>query len=180
MKQQNSLEKLKDAPVAELEPSDMLLPLILGQTANLASPARPLVVIGELIATKDDGRTPLVLYPGQEGSAAVPARSIVDIDGSHIGKHVLLMFESNENAAPIMIGVLREGEGWPSAKPPTQVEVQADGERMIVTARRQLILRCGLASITLTEAGKILINGTYVSSRSSGLHCIKGGSVLIN
>jgi hypothetical protein len=139
-----------------------------------------MVVVGELIAIKDHGRTPLVLYPGQKGSAAVPARSIVDLLASQIGNHVLLLFESDENASPIVTGVLREASDWPAGEKPAQVEVQADGERMIVSARKQLVLRCGSASITLTEEGKILIHGTYVSSRSSGVHRIKGGSVQIN
>jgi hypothetical protein len=60
------------------------------------------------------------------------------------------------------------------------VEVDADGERMTVTAKEELVLRCGEASITLTKAGKVLIRGTYVSSRSSGVNRIKGGAVHIN
>ena len=47
-------------------------------------------------------------------------------------------------------------------------------------AKKQLVLRCGQASITLTEAGKVLIQGSYVSSRSSGINRVKGGSVQIN
>jgi len=181
MKQSHPVEELEDRAVAELEQTDLLLPLILRQSATIASPAtRPVVVVGELIALKDHGETPLVLYPGQKGSAAIPARSIVDLQGSQIGKHVLLVFESNENANPIVIGVLRGGDGWPAGEKPGQVEVQADGEHMIVTARKRLVLRCGKASITLTEEGKILVKGTYVSSRSSGVHRIKGGSVQIN
>jgi uncharacterized protein DUF6484 len=181
MKQPNHVEELEeDGAVAELEATDLLLPLMRRQSANGLTPSRPLVAVGELIALKDDGRTPLVLYPGQKGSAAVPARSTVDLQGSHIGRHVVLLFESNEDAAPIVMGVLREGGGWPAGEQPGQVEVQADGERMIVSARKQLVLRCGKARITLTEEGKVLVEGTYVSSRSSGLHRIKGGCVLIN
>ena len=41
-------------------------------------------------------------------------------------------------------------------------------------------LRCGKASITLTRAGKVLIRGAYLLSRSSGVNRIKGGSVQIN
>jgi hypothetical protein len=179
MKQSKHVEALEDGTVAELE-TDMLLPLILRQSANVPSPSRPLVAVGELIALKDHGRTPLVLYPDQKGSAAVPARSTIDLDGSHIGKHVLLLFESNENAHPIVIGVLREGGGWPAREQPAHVEVQADGDRMIVSAKKQLVLCCGQARITLTQEGKVLIEGTYISSRSSGLHRIKGGAVHIN
>jgi uncharacterized protein (DUF2345 family) len=63
---------------------------------------------------------------------------------------------------------------------PGQVEVDADGERLIVTAKDRLVLRCGKASITLTKEGKVLVEGTYLSSRSSGVNRIKGGSVQLN
>ena len=179
MKQSHAVEELEDGAVAELERTDLLLPLLLRQPANLA-PAPPSVVVGELIAMKDHGRTPLVRYPGQKGSAAVPARSIVDLQGSQIGKHVLLLFESHEPAAPIVIGVLRGTDDYPAGETPPQVEFQADGDRLIVSAKNRLVLRCGRASITLTEEGKILIQGAYLSSRSSGVHRIKGGSVQIN
>src|SRR5258708_5480867 len=43
-----------------------------------------------------------------------------------------------------------------------------------------VVLECGHASITLTSAGKVLIRGAYLSSRSSGVHRIKGASVDIN
>ena len=43
-----------------------------------------------------------------------------------------------------------------------------------------MVLRCGKASITLTQAGKILLDGTYVVSRSSGANRIKGASVQLN
>ena len=61
-----------------------------------------------------------------------------------------------------------------------QGTVEADGERLIVSAKEQLVLRCGRSSITLTKAGKVLIQGTYVSNRSSGVVRIKGGSVQLN
>ncbi len=140
----------------------------------------PTVVMGELIAITDDGRTPLVLYPGQPGTAALRARTVIDLHGPHIGQPVVLMFEGGDAAQPIVMGVIRQAEGWPLAQAPAQVEVDADGERMIVSAREQLVLRCGKASITLTKAGKVLIQGSYVSSRSTGVNRIKGGSVQLN
>jgi hypothetical protein len=69
---------------------------------------------------------------------------------------------------------------WTDPEQPGRIEVDADGERLIVTAREQLVLRCGDARITLTKAGKVLIEGKFVSSRSSGVNRIKGGSVQIN
>lgn len=138
------------------------------------------VRIGELLALADEGRTPVVRYPGQPGSQALTARSTVDLHGLHIGQPVVLMFENGEPTHPIVMGVLRGQAGWPLAEQPAQVEVDTDGQRLIVSAKEQLVLRCGKASITLTQAGKVLIDGTYVLNRSSGVNRIKGGSVQLN
>lgn len=138
------------------------------------------VIIGDLIGMTNEGRTPLVQYPGQPGAAALFARTVIDLHGSHVGRQVVLMFESNDASRPIIMGVLREGEGWPLDQQPGQVEVDVNGERMIVSAKEQLVLRCGKASITLTKAGEVLVNGSYLLSRSSGVNHIKGGSIQLN
>lgn len=144
------------------------------------------VVTGTLIGFKDEGQTPLVRYPGQPGTAAVAAAAILDLHGAHVGRQVVLMFEGGDAQRPIIMGVLRTARGlqpaqsWPLPDQPATVEVDVDGERMVVTAKEQLVLRCGKASITLTKAGKVLIHGAYVSNRSSGVMRIKGGSVQIN
>lgn len=134
----------------------------------------------ELVAIADDGQTPLVMLRGRAGATAVRARSAVDLHGAHIGRKVVLMFEDADPTRPIVIGVLRGAQGWPLPDPPAQVEIDADGERMLVSAKDELVLRCGRASITLTRAGKVLIQGSYVSSRSTGVNRVKGGSVQLN
>ena len=167
------------AGAAVMEGEELLSALVAGpSTATPDSFAG--IVIGELVAMTDEGQTPLVLFPGQTGSAAVAARSVVDLHGAHIGRNLALMFEGADRTKPIVMGVLREGAGWPLADRPGAVAVDADGERLLVTAREQLVLRCGKASITLTKAGKVLIDGAYVSSRSSGVNRVKGGSVQLN
>ena len=136
--------------------------------------------IGELIGLADEGATALVIDPRADCPAARRARSSVDLRGVHIGQPVLLLFEHGDPTRPIVVGVIRGRTGWPEADPPGQVEVDADGERLHVTAKEELVLRCGKASITLTRAGKVLIAGAYVSSQSSGVNRIKGGSVQLN
>jgi len=59
-------------------------------------------------------------------------------------------------------------------------ELLVDGKRIQLTARQEIVLRCGKASITMTGAGKVIIRGAYVSTLSSGANRIKGGSVQIN
>jgi len=136
--------------------------------------------IGELIGLADEGATALVIDPRSENPAACCARSTVDLRGVHIGQPVLLLFEHGDPTRPIVVGVIRGRSGWPEADPPGQVEVDVDGERLHVTAKEELVLRCGKASITLTRAGKVVIAGTYLSSRSSGVNRVKGGSVQLN
>lgn len=138
------------------------------------------VVTGDLIGFKDEGRTPLVTYPNQPGRAALAAGAILDLHGPHIGRKVVLMFENGDPARPIVMGLLRNPQAWPLVEQPGQVQVDADGQRLMVNAKEQLVLKCGKASVTLTKAGKILIQGTYISNRSSGVMRIKGGSVQLN
>lgn len=138
-------------------------------------------VIGVLLGFQDDGSTPLVIYPGQIGGVAVPARATEDIHGAHIGRQVVLIFEGADPRYPLIVGCLPRADGAALLKqPPAHVEVDCDGDRLIVTAKEQLVLRCGAASITLTKAGKVLIRGAYVSSTSTGVNRINGGSVQLN
>jgi hypothetical protein len=174
-------EHLVPAAGDEASATDLLSPLLDAPVPTRTRFAESIgVVVGELIALTDDGCTPLVLYSGQPGTAAIPARTVVDLHGTHIGRPVTLMFENADPSKPIVMGVLREGAGWPLSERPAQVEVDADGERLVVSAQEQIVLRCGKASITLTKAGKVLIQGTYLVSRSSGVNRIKGGSVQLN
>ncbi len=138
------------------------------------------VRIGELVGFADNGVTPLVIYPGQPGNAALPARTIPDLRGPHIGRQVVLMFDNADPLHPIVMGCLQAASAWPMEDKPDPVEVDADGRRLVVNAKEEIVLRCGQASITLTKAGKVLIKGTYVLSRSSGVNRIKGGSVQLN
>ena len=143
-------------------------------------PSPSQVVIGELIGVKDDACTALVLFAGQSGTAAVPARTILSLHGRDIGNQVALAFDGADVSRPIVLGVLRRPEGSARIAESAPATVEADGERLIVTAREQLILRCGGASITLTREGKVLIEGSFVSTRSAGVNRIRGGSVQIN
>ncbi|HEX6750885.1 MAG TPA: DUF6484 domain-containing protein [Longimicrobium sp.] len=118
-------------------------------------------------------------YPANPSGAPMPACSTVAIGAGDVGREVALSFERGEAARPIVLGLLHRpaahGESaWPHAA------ITADGERVTVSADREIVLRCGDASITLTRAGKILIRGSYLLSRSTGVNRIKGGSVQIN
>ncbi|MBU6437403.1 MAG: hypothetical protein KGQ77_07745 [Betaproteobacteria bacterium] len=165
--------------------NDAALALLLQAADAAAQPAQAAtatclgVFIGELIGFRDTV-TPLVRYDAPVRGLAIPARTTVDVRSEHVGHAVLLVFEAGHSDRPIITGVIRQPDAWPLSERPATVEVDSQGERLIVTAKHELTLRCGKASITLTQAGKVLINGTHVSSRSSGVNRIHGGSVQIN
>jgi len=132
------------------------------------------VVIGVLTGISVAGE-PLVAYPGNPGEDAVLARTTTGLGAGDLGVEVALMFEGGDAARPLVIGrILRPGADAP---PPA---VPGDDERVEVTAARELVLRCGKASITLTRAGKILLRGGYIFSRSTGVNKLKGGSIQLN
>lgn len=168
----------EDTGVEELE---QLLTTPSGDRSTQPAPA-PIdgAVLGTLVGFQDNAATPLVTYRGQQGTAAIPARATIDLYGAHIGREAVLVFEGGDPSRPIIVGCLRQVNGHSLPELAGQVEVDADGERMIVSAKEQIVLRCGKSSLTLTKAGKVMIHGAYVSNRSTGVLRLKGGSVQIN
>lgn len=137
------------------------------------------IILGTFVALRDLYE-PLVIYPRQPGTAALLARTTIDLGPEHVGREVVLAFEDGDPQRPIVTGLVRKPTSWPAAERPRSVEIEADDRRLVASAKEQIILKCGKASITLTAAGKVLIQGAYVSHRSSGVMRIKGGSVQIN
>jgi len=143
------------------------------------------VVIGKLVDLTQYGE-PLVHFASNHSGSPLRAKTTVVVGRDTLGEEVLLLFESASLLRPIIIGVVQshkvldeKAQRIPTQKPSLPV-VECDGERVILSAEKEIVLRCGEASITLTRAGKILLKGTYVLSRSSGVNRIKGGSVQIN
>lgn len=138
------------------------------------------IVIGQLVALTNGGATALVAYEGQPDGAALRARSIVVLRGVHIGRAVALMFEGADPLRPVVIGVLQDDLVGVVSESTGQLDIEVDGERLLVRAKTEIVLSCGEASITLAKAGKILIRGTHVRSESTGVNKIHGSSVQIN
>jgi hypothetical protein len=138
----------------------------------------------------EDGR-PLVDYSGNT-LGPLPARFAGSLDpevlrqAAEDGSEVLLAFEKNDPACPVIVDILQARIPEPEQKeeislPPDELpELIIDGKKIAFEAKEEIVLRCGKASITLTKAGKVLIKGAYLLNRSSGANRIKGGSVQIN
>lgn len=156
-------------------------------TGTLAAPVEstglprlPAVIVGQLIAFS--GRSVMVDYPSNGSGELIPARSLVPLNETQVGSEVALVFEDGDSMKPMILGVVQNANV--TTIQPQSFSASFDGERdhqsLVLAAEEEIILRCGKASITLTRAGKILLRGAYLLSRSSGVNRIKGGSVQIN
>jgi len=146
----------------------------------------PGATLAWLAAWTDDG-----LFVDFEGNPAGPllARSLVEWRPAQIEEvlekktPVVLVFEQGNERKPIIVGTFQSIPKQSSIATPASVDlrgVEADGQRLEVVARDEVVLRCGEASITLRRNGRIVIKGAYVETRARGTNRIKGGNVLIN
>lgn len=151
------------------------------------------VVIGVVISCSRSG-VPMVAFSENLTNSPVEAKTTIALNSGHIGREVALLFEGGDVRKPLIIGLMHNpveadenderqdaaeiGGVWSPSEPATDLVV--DGESMRVSAKREIVLKCGKASITLTSSGKVIVRGKYISTRSSGVNRIKGGSVQIN
>ncbi len=137
------------------------------------------VVIGLFLSMDNEGR-PLVAYPGNPDETAIPARNTVAMQSKDIGCEVALMFEGGDPSMPLIIGKIQHVDTEKNEQKDEPTNAELDGENIVLSAKQNITLKCGKASITLTKSGKIILRGAYLLSRSSGVNRIKGGSVQIN
>jgi Domain of unknown function (DUF6484) len=137
------------------------------------------VVIGLFLSLNDAGE-PLVAFPGNPLETAIPARSTTTLAMEDVGKEIALLFEGGNPLQPLIIGKIHYADTASVAQDSEQTSAELDGEHIVLSAKQTITLKCGKASITLTKAGKIILRGAYLLSRSSGVNRIKGGSVQIN
>ena len=148
------------------------------------------VKVGKIMSAKPAGRV-LVDFPGNnrgpvEARTTTSVRARMASKADLVGSEVLLVFEGDDPGLPVIIDTLYSLVDEISAATPSTVEMEepdevlVDGERITFDAKKEIVLRCGEASITLTRAGKVLIRGTYVVSRSSGANKMKGASIALN
>ncbi len=121
-----------------------------------------------------------------------------------LGQPAVVVFERGDPSRPIIVGVIEPLEpqspvsgadiapGTRAAHTPagdattasqvdaTIIEADVDGRRVRVTAKDEIVLQCGAASVTLRRNGRVVIRGTYVETHSDGTNRIKGGQVQIN
>ena len=174
-------------PLPGLGPADELELLIARPRHASAAAAVPSAQVGATVVTArlhgfDLQDAPVLAdhprFPGE----LVTARCAVPLRRSMIDAAVLVLHEEGDWARPIVAGVLQQRvcTDEPAAPAVAPLALDLDGERLTLSAEREITLRCGDASITLTRAGKVIIRGNYVVSRATGHNKIKGAAIEIN
>ena len=135
--------------------------------------------VGRLVGWSEDG-TPLVDFDGNP-AGPIAARVLSNLRGSvakgaaAVGLELLLAFEEEQAESPIVVGILGDTSGRT-----TTLEALVDGKRVVIEGHDEIVLKCGLASITLRRNGRVVVRGTYVETRANGVNRIRGGTVEIN
>lgn len=144
------------------------------------------IVVGLVADVKD--QRPWVDFSGNPAGAPVAVLVVANHDEWEVGQEVALMFQDGDLNRPIAVGPIERlveddvsiGRSNGKARAVGTPGARQVAEQSMLVATKQLTLRCGKASITLTKSGKIILRGKYILSRSEGVNRIKGGSVQIN
>ena len=154
------------------------------------------IVVGNLVDVNERGE-PLVQFDQNPFPLAIPALSILNadqpIDPVDFPVKVTLMFDNGRLDQPIITGLVRstlllKDRSLDESKIATsqttsldtELHTQVDGKKITLSAKDEIILKCGKSSILLRRDGKIVIKGADLISRSSSSNKIKGASVNIN
>lgn len=166
----NELVELEDRPTKIVQLKDVL-------TESIHETR-----VGRITSVKETGRI-LVDYP-YNPFGPLPARSTVDTTFDDENRDVVLTFENSDPRLPIIIGLIQDQpvifpEQIVLGKKPIR-DITVDGERIVFDAKKEIELRCGKSSLIMKNDGKIVIIGTQLVSRASGVNKIKGAAVKIN
>ncbi len=151
----------------------------MSNSANKPKPVSSIsatVVLGRVIAF-DEHDAPLVDFEENEAGQPCVAMTTVPITKQQIGQQVTLSFVNGDPARPIISGVVHEPNVEAS---PSVVHMRIDGETLRLRGDREIVLECGKASITLQRNGRIVVRGTNVETRASGVNKIRGRAVQLN
>jgi hypothetical protein len=107
-----------------------------------------------------------------------PARSTVVLAAEHVGREVLVC-RANRAGQAVIIGVLQDLAA-PGVTDDPSIDLLIQRRRVVLSARSEVVLRCGEGSITLSKDGKVTIRGVDVVSSAVRTQRIRGGAVRIN
>ena len=166
-----------------LAPTDSIaLPVASAADSQLPNSVPPPMAaqVAVLVGFAHGGAVPLVLGTGE--ATAWHAETLLPLGAEDIGRRVAVMPLHGAGADWLVIGLLagqtRSPAGVPA--PGSAVEVQADGRRLTLQAREEMVLRCGKASLKLRADGRVELRGETIVSEAMRANRVRGGSVELN
>ena len=112
---------------------------------------------------------PLVATAPDDASGT-PALSLIPLKAGQAGADVAVAWLDGDPPQPLILGLIQ----------PAPSLAEADGKRVVIEGDREVVLRCGRASITLRPDGSITIRGGQILSRADGSNRVQGASVQLN
>jgi hypothetical protein len=115
-----------------------------------------------------------------------PVKAVVSIEGRSLAAQTLVPLKTKQVGASVALWLGAGGDGGclilgvVLERAPRPVLARLDGRRVSLRADRELVLRCGPASLTLTRDGKVVLRGAEVLQTATGTHRIHGAAVRIN
>lgn len=148
----------------------------------------PSIIRGEILTVTEEG-LPIIKFKGSPStgvcaSIGLPSRELGSIEKMS-GLPVLILLPDDPLQKPIIIGVIRDSllpsqSLIPPVAEKTANSLTINGKSLLLEGENEVVLKCGLGSITLRANGQIVIKGTKLLSRASEANKIRGASVLIN
>lgn len=135
-------------------------------------------VLARIVALGPDG-DPWIA--GSDDKKAEPrrARTTVALGPSVVGREALVCFAGGDRT-PVVVGVLMvPGDQLTEPSAPL-IDLMIDRQRIVLSAQKEVVLRCGKASIALTVDGRVVIKGADIVSSAARTNRVRGGSVRIN
>lgn len=140
-------------------------------------PPAETLVVGEVIGNCVPTNQTQARIRWQTSDSQLYERTLSVVKGLSVAAGDLVLLQRPANWPEWVVTQVVESNG-PNLS--TVPELVVDGERKQIEGLKEIVLRCGKASITLSNNGRITIRGAYVETRASGTNRIKGGAVLIN
>lgn len=126
----------------------------------------PPVKIQKLIGFDDDGYPQISEDMTKRGYSG---KSVVALSAKDIGSDVATL-QLDRTGGCLILGLIQQ---------PLSVAC-IDQETLVLEAEREIILRCGKSSITLTADGRVSVQGKQLLSRADGQNRVQGASVQLN
>ena len=162
---------------------------IFRQLLSATPSARPLdsgpIITGHLQGIDDEGR--ILFAPENHDGPPVPvAIGLALSDGALVpaarNQERALVVRTNDNPPRlVLVGLVRERVAASARDAaPGQLELKMDGETLRLTAQHEIELKCGNASLTLRQSGRVILKGTHVVTTSTGPVKVKGATIDLN